>query len=70
MVKSWLNAAYDKIIDEYYPPRLAGAGPLSDGVPRFVGDGGDSEIIMPGPPRTSTKLESDDTQPMRKPCLI
>lgn len=73
-MKSWLNAAYDRIIDEHYSYRaelkLAGSGPLSDGIPRSVGDGGDSEREMPDPPKASKRISSlgaDDTQPMRKP---
>lgn len=37
----------------------------SDGVPEFIGDGGDSLYVMPKPPKQSVSL--DDTIPMRRP---
>ncbi len=41
---------------------------ISDGVPEFIGDGGESELRMPRPPRASTPLSDvDKTARMRKP---
>ncbi len=40
-------------------------GDESDGVPVYVGDGGDSAYQMPAPPKKSIPL--DDTIPMRRP---
>ncbi len=46
---------------------LAGYGPISDGIPEPIGDGGDSENKMPRAPRRSTPIiELDKTQPIRR----
>lgn len=46
--------------------QLAGFGPISDGIPQPIGDGGDSEDVMPRPPRTSVQVDVDQTKRMRK----
>lgn len=46
---------------------LAGAGPLSDGIPEPIGRGGSSEREMPPPPPASRPLyDADKTVRMRK----
>ncbi len=46
---------------------MAGFGPISDGIPEKIGNGGDSERKMPGAPRCSRPLyDTDKTAPMRK----
>lgn len=46
---------------------LAGFGPISDGIPEAIGDGGSSETRMPAAPRVSRALiDYDKTAPTRK----
>lgn len=56
------------MVKDSYP--LAGAGPLSNGVPLPRGRAGESERSMPAPPKTSRKIDErddvDDTVPMRR----
>lgn len=56
-----VSAAY-ALYDLQTKPAIcyAGFGPLSDGVPELLGDGGESERLMPDPPRKSEPLMSFD----------
>lgn len=55
-----------QIIDAYNASFPAGYGPLSDGIPVPIGDGGDSEKLPQRPPRNSVSLGHEVTRRIRK----
>jgi hypothetical protein len=60
-------AEIDATIDHWYDSKRPGYGPISDGVPEAIGDAGESERLMPPPPKASRILpEYEHTVPMRK----
>lgn len=60
-------AELDATIEHWYDTKRPGYGPLSDGVPEPIGDGGESEALMPRAPKGSKALyEYEHTIPMRK----